>query len=280
MFSHLNRSVQQSAFALLALCTFNFQSKAQSNPLPKPRHRFTVIAHRGDHVKFPENTLEAYAEAIKNGVDYVEIDLRTTRDSALVSMHDGAVDRVTNGKGQIKDLTLAEIKQLEVKSRDSLDKKTYHIPTFEEILKLCKSRIYIYIDFKNASAFAVYQMLLKFGMEKQVIVYINSEEQLKQWRKAAPAMPLMLSLPGNVKTAEKLEEFLSNAKPDLLDGDWKDYTPEVVKMVHEHHLQIWPDVQSHDEDEHWDSALSLGFDGLQTDHPAALIKHLKEKEVR
>src|ERR1041385_990455 len=107
---------------LFAACIIWINVSAQPNPVPTARHKFIVICHRGDHVIYPENTLAAYAEAIKNGADYVEIDLRTTKDSALVSMHDGTVNRMTNAKGNVKDMTLAEaeIEQLQVESRDSL----------------------------------------------------------------------------------------------------------------------------------------------------------------
>jgi glycerophosphoryl diester phosphodiesterase len=265
---------------LLTSCIVWINVSAQTNPAPSARHKFIVICHRGDHVIYPENTLAAYAEAIKNGADYVEIDLRTTKDSALVSMHDGTVDRMTNAKGAVKDKTLAEIQQLQVKSRDSLDKTVYRVPTFEEILNLCKDRIYIYIDFKNASASATYAMLKKYGMEKQVLVYINGIQQFIDWRHVAPDMPLMFSLPNSAKDVESMKTFINQVKPDILDGNWKEYTKEMVQFANELHIPVWPDIQSKDEDKNWDAAIALGFKGLQTDHPAAMIKYLTEKGLR
>ncbi|MBV8390427.1 MAG: glycerophosphodiester phosphodiesterase family protein [Mucilaginibacter sp.] len=265
---------------VLTACIVWINANAQPNPAPKARHKFIVVCHRGDHVIYPENTLAAYAEAIKNRADYVEIDLRTTKDSALVSMHDGTVDRMTNAKGPVKDKTLAEIEQLQVKSRDSLDKTVYRVPTFEEILKLCKDKIYIYIDFKNAPASATYAMLKKYGMEKQVLVYINAIQQFIDWRHVAPDMPLMFSMPNSVKDVEGMKTFINQVKPDILDGGWKEYTKEMVQFANEQHIPIWPDIQSKDEDKNWDAAVALGLKGLQTDHPAALIKYLEEKGLR
>jgi glycerophosphoryl diester phosphodiesterase len=82
----------------IAACIFHFASAGaqqivpalQLNPMPAPRHPYIVVAHRGDHEHAPENTLAAFANAIKAGVDYVEIDLRTTVDSQLVIMHDAS----------------------------------------------------------------------------------------------------------------------------------------------------------------------------------------------
>lgn len=265
---------------VLLSCLAWINANAQPNSAPKARHSFIVICHRGDHVIYPENTLAGYAQAIANGADYVEIDLRTTKDSALVSIHDATLNRMTNGKGAVKDMTLSEIEQLQVKSRDSSDKAIYRVPTFEEVIKLCKDKIYIYIDFKNASAAATYAMLKKYGMEKQVLVYINGIQQFIDWRHVAPDMPLMFSMPNSVKDIEGMKTFISQVKPDILDGGWKEYTKEMVQYATDQHIPVWPDIQGKDEDKDWDAAIALGFKGLQTDHPAALIKVLSEKGLR
>ena len=120
-----------------------FQTTYKPNPVPKLRHKFIVIAHRGDHTIYPENTLEGYKQAIKNEVDYIEIDLRTTSDGQLVSMHDATVNRMTEGKGLVKDLTLAQIENLKIKSNDATDSVYYRVPTFDQILKACRHKIYI-----------------------------------------------------------------------------------------------------------------------------------------
>jgi len=248
--------------------------------LPAPKHRFIVIAHRGDHTEAPENTLAAYANAIRNGVDYVEIDLRTTKDSALVIMHDATVDRMTDGKGKINDLTLAELKQLKVWDKTKSDTQTCSIPTFEEVLKLCKNKIHIYLDYKNANVQQAYNMILKYSMEREIIVYINAPTQYNEWRKVAPAMPLMASLPNNVKTVEDLNTFITKTPVALLDGDYSDYTADMVTAAATAGVTAWPDIQSPGESVNWDKALSLGFKGLQTDHPKALIDYLHGKGLR
>jgi glycerophosphoryl diester phosphodiesterase len=69
--------------------------------LPESQNKLVVIAHRGNHVDFPENTIASFKEAIKAGADYVEVDLRTSRDGHLVVVHDATVDRTTNGKGKV-----------------------------------------------------------------------------------------------------------------------------------------------------------------------------------
>ena len=265
--------------ACLLLSVLSFNIKAQSIALPISKHKFIVIAHRGDHVDVPENTIAAFEQGIKHGVDYVEIDLRTTKDSILVIMHDATVNRMTNGTGGVSDLTYKEIKQLKIIDRKD-SAKTYQIPTFEEVLKTCRGKIYIYLDFKNASVRQCYDMVKRYGMEHQLIVYINSPLQYRQWRELVPSMPLMLSLPGNVKNENELKSFLGEHTLELLDGDYSDYTRGMLNYLNKAGKIVWPDIQSPGEANNWEKALETGFKGLQTDHPEELINFLKNRGLR
>lgn len=264
-------------FTLLLIC--HFQIKAQM-VLPESKHKFIVIAHRGDHVEVPENTIASFEHAIKNTVDYVEIDLRTTKDSVLVIMHDNTVDRMTNGTGKVSDLTFAQLTRLSVidKAKDST--KKYPVPIFEDVLKTCRNKIHIYLDYKSANVAQTYQLIKKYGMEDQIIVYINAPSQYTDWRKIAPEMPLMLSLPNDVKTPDDLNRFLLATPVTLLDGDYSDYTPAVFQSAVKAGIPAWPDIQGPNEANNWAIAIKMGFRGLQTDHPAALIEYLKKNGLR
>lgn len=71
-----------------------------------------IFAHRGFKGKYPENTMLAFREAEKAGADGIELDIRLTKDGEIVVIHDETVDRTTNGKGFVKDLTYGEIRPL------------------------------------------------------------------------------------------------------------------------------------------------------------------------
>ena len=117
-----------------------------------------VCAHRGltgistgQWSKTPENSLPAIARSISIGIDIVEIDVRETRDGAFVLMHDATVDRTTDGKGKVADMTLAEIKQLRLRLntvRDSKDRpiSEERVPTLDEVMQLCKGKCMVNID--------------------------------------------------------------------------------------------------------------------------------------
>lgn len=78
-----------------------------------PRRPVRVIAHRGGVNLWPENTIYAFERALALGVDVLEMDVRGTADDRLVLLHDETVDRTTNGTGRIRDLTLAEVRELD-----------------------------------------------------------------------------------------------------------------------------------------------------------------------
>ncbi|SDG00779.1 glycerophosphoryl diester phosphodiesterase [Dyadobacter soli] len=247
-----------------------FPQHAANPALPHAKHKTVVIAHRGNHVNAPENTLASTREAIQCGADYVEVDLRTTKDGHLVAMHDAKVDRTTNGMGKIADMTWQEVVELQVFNRN---KKTHRIPEFREILAICKGKINIYLDFKDADVTESWKQIKAAGMEHQVVVYLNKEEQYKKWREVAPEMPLMTSLPKEVTNKEQLTAFLNHTHIQVADNITE---PELLKAAHELGIAVWLDVQSPTEGPaSWNEALHKGVQGLQTDKPAEMVSYIK-----
>jgi glycerophosphoryl diester phosphodiesterase len=275
----MNKYIVVSLVGILSCLPF--YNQAQPQFLNKSNHKFTVIAHRGDHTNAPENTLLAYQHAIDNDVDFVEIDLRTTVDGKQIIMHNSDIEHMTSIKGKVKEMRFDSLRKIMVKDPTHLEWGIHKIPTFNEVLELCKGKINIYLDFKDADVEKTYQAILAAHMEKNIMVYINAPSQYTEWRKIAPEMPLVISLPKKVNTDKQMKKMILRYKMEILDGDFSEYTAQAVITAQENHILVWPDIQSADEGpERWDKAFALGFDGLQTDHPAALIKYLISKGIR
>ncbi|MCE7068298.1 glycerophosphodiester phosphodiesterase family protein [Dyadobacter sp. CY326] len=261
------RKVKNLLFLSLTMSVSAFAQQV----LPETKHKTIVIAHRGNHVAVPENTIAAAKEAIKAGADYVEVDLRTTKDGHLVVLHDATVDRTTNGAGKINAMTLEEVRNLQVFNRN---KKTHEIPEFRDVLAVCKNKINIYLDFKAADVTETWKQIKEAGMEKQVVVYLNKETDYYEWTKVAPQVPLMSSLPKDIDSKEKLVGFLEKMHLKIVDNL---SNPTLLKDANELGVQVWLDVQSATEGPvSWKEAIAKDVQGLQTDQPAALIKYLKE----
>lgn len=264
---------QRYAITLLIALLSILTGVAQTAPvLPTSKNKLVVIAHRGNHVNVPENSLASYEEAIKSGADYVEIDLRTSKDGMLMIHHDATVDRMTNGQGNVSDKTWAELQSLQLKNPKADDPTAYRIPEFREVLRLCKNRIHIYLDFKNADVAETWKQIQAEGMENQIVVYLNKVPDYKKWRSVAPQMPLMTSLFDEVKNKDQLRYFLGQVKIEALDNI---YDKEMVQAAQSEGVSVWLDVQSPSEGpEAWNNALQKGVNGIQTDQPEALVKYL------
>lgn len=98
-----------------------------------------VAAHRGWCGKYPENTMAAFRAALELGVDQIETDVRITKDGELVLIHDGTVDRTTNGTGAVDAYTFEELRKLDAGNGEQ-------IPTLIELMELVKDHPTLTLD--------------------------------------------------------------------------------------------------------------------------------------
>jgi len=118
--------------------------------------RVMVAAHRGHHTHLPENSIAGLRSGARLGVDFVEIDVRDTADGALVLMHDGDVDRTTDGSGAVADLTLTQIEALTLDGGDPEDPESSRVPTFAQALAAARAEgVLLYVDQKTDDTAAV-----------------------------------------------------------------------------------------------------------------------------
>lgn len=95
-----------------------------------------IMAHRGSSGNYPENTLPAFAGAVREGADGIELDVHLSKDGHLIVIHDESVDRTTNGSGLIRELTLEQIKAFDAGSWFGTKYTATKIPTLNEVLAL------------------------------------------------------------------------------------------------------------------------------------------------
>lgn len=110
------------------------------------RDNIYVAAHRGWSTKYPENTMPAFRAALELGVDQLETDVRVTKDGELVLIHDGTVDRTTDGTGRVYDMTFEELQQLDAGSWKSPEFAGERIPTLLQLMELVKDHPTITLD--------------------------------------------------------------------------------------------------------------------------------------
>lgn len=100
----------------------------------------TLISHRGLNILAPENTLEAAEKSAEYGYGWVEFDIRRTSDGVWVLMHDADIERTTNGKGKVSDLTYKQLISCRIDEGKGANKSLYAVPTLEQMLNLCAEK--------------------------------------------------------------------------------------------------------------------------------------------
>ncbi len=148
-------------------------------------------AHRGCSQVYPENTLLAFEKAAElEGLTGIELDIQLTRDGRMAVCHDEKVDRTTNGTGELRKYTMAELKALKI---DAGEGRYERIPEMEEVLDLLESRmrtgLRLNIELKN-SVFSyegmeekIIELVHRRGLERQVVYssfYARSLERIKK----------------------------------------------------------------------------------------------------
>ena len=113
-----------------------------------------ICAHRGASDTHPENTLAAFREAIMLGAQMIEFDVALTKDNHAILMHDATVDRTTNGKGRVADLTFAEIRKLDAGKWKNSKYSGERVPTLREALDMMPENIWLNVHLKGDAQLA------------------------------------------------------------------------------------------------------------------------------
>jgi len=115
---------------------------------------FTLIAHRGFSSDAPENTCAAFDLALESGFDNIELDAQLTADGVPVVIHDGMLDRTTDGTGPVVEATLEEIGRLDAGCRfvDPSGEARYtgeRVPTLDSVLARYADRAHFHLELKS-----------------------------------------------------------------------------------------------------------------------------------
>jgi glycerophosphoryl diester phosphodiesterase len=254
-----------STLFLILLPIFGL-AQAQSQPI-------AVIAHRGAHESVPSNTLRSLKAAIDLGVDYVECDIRTTANNKLVIMHNDTVDATTNGHGKIRELTLKQIRNLDAGVKVGPQFSGTKVPTLDEMLKMARGKIGIYADTKEASPEALLAALRKNDMLSHTVIY---GYQLSFFEGVAKLNPDARIMP-EAKSETVLQCLLHEFQPKVVAFDAGDFKEPMIGMAKQAGAKIYVDrLGKADNPESWQAAIDQGADGIQTDHPAELLKYLRD----
>jgi glycerophosphoryl diester phosphodiesterase len=242
-----------------------------------------VAAHRAAHNIHPENSIPAIQHSIDMGVDIIELDVKVSKDGVPFLMHDGTIDRTTNGTGDGEDYTIAELKKLRLMNNDgTLSEET--IPTFEEALNVTKGKAMVDIDIKTSHLKEINEVVQKTKTVKEVFYFDNNYDGLKE----TIAMEQKTMLMPRAYSIEMADSAITVFSPEVIHIDPSFYTKEVTELISNSGARIWINALGDTDrlvvagkiDEAMNSLLKNGANIIQTDQPEKLIQYLESKGLR
>ncbi|MCB1157226.1 MAG: glycerophosphodiester phosphodiesterase [Leptospiraceae bacterium] len=256
------------------------------------KNSFLIIAHRGARHFAPENTMSAFHYAASKNWAF-ELDTMFCKSGELVVIHDETLERTTNGKGNVKDFTLDELKKLDAGSFFKESFKSETIPTLEEVLDTFGGKVIIDIEVKAGKDTApeiarktgeeVAKLITKKNLEEKVFVSSFNPLVLEKIKEINPTI-FRAQLYSNFDDVDMayykkvaLRNLLLNGKasPDILAPDYLLVDESYLKKYHELGYKVYPYTVN--EPEKMAELLKSEVDGIITDRPDLLEELVKKK---
>ena len=226
-----------------------------------------IMGHRGSPFEEPENTLRSFRRALAVGVAAVELDVQLTKDGRLIVIHDETLDRTTNGRGPVRDFTLAELKKLDAGRGEP-------VPSLEEVFDLVQGKAHLVVELKQPEAAGA---LLDFFQERRAF---ECATIISFWHPAVKALKraesrlntgvLMVGCPADPVGLARA------ARATLRALNYRYVNRELVDAAHSEEIKVM--VWNIDDPETLKPYLAMNLDAICTNRPGEIITYLKMSE--
>ena len=297
-------SVLLSALCILAAssCAPRYETRVEKilAEINDPDSRYVVvISHRGDWRNHPENSIPAIESVIDMGADMMEMDVKMTKDSVLVLCHDYTIDRTTNGRGYISDMTYDSLMTFKLKRSHGVTTDSLRIPTLREALLVCKDRILVNVDHAYPYYKEIVELTEELGMTGQVLMKGKSsiEKVNEDMSKHDNNLLYMPVIDANNESGKKLfaEYVDKGVVPMAFEVCWNRPGEDIeycVSMIHQMGSKLWINTiwsslcggfgcdddaafAAEDPADVYEQHLQMGASMIQTDRPELLLEYLR-----
>ncbi|HEY9086791.1 MAG TPA: glycerophosphodiester phosphodiesterase family protein [Anaerolineaceae bacterium] len=229
-----------------------------------------VMAHRGNRALLPENTLAAFQRALDDGADILETDLHLTADGVFACIHDGTVDRTTDGSGPVAQMTLAELKRLNA-AHYRPGAQPQSVPTLTELAAILPPYAALALELKT-DRFLEPEVCRKLaaelessGVRQRAVVLSFSLARVLAVKAAAPDIPVGLISMSRVWPLSGI---------DMIGPIWPlAFANPLFAWLAHRRGQLFCPLDPIPEKRLWYYRL-IGSDAILTDNPAETIRRL------
>jgi len=229
-----------------------------------------IVAHRGASGYAPENTIAAFDMAVRLQADYIELDVRMSKDGELVVMHDDTVERTTTGSGYVQAYTLQEIKLLASRTADGYVVPQEKVPTLKEVLTRYHGAVGLVIEVKTSPFYPgledqLVEVLSRYRKPYRMMIQSFDAEAVRYIHARLPHIPVgvLIGEKQHPLTDEALDGIASFA--DYINYNHEILDRRIVDRIHDRHRKVmaWTIRQVKD----MRRVKRLGVDGIITDYP-------------
>jgi glycerophosphoryl diester phosphodiesterase len=193
-----------------------------------------VVCHRGANRQAPENTYASTQVCIDWGVEYVEIDVRRSRDGVMYVIHDAKVDRTTDGTGFVNELDSEEIDGLDAGSWFGPEYAGERVPRLEPFLEWVRGRIGVYFDVKDADVGELVALARRLGFEEDSFFWFSDEAKAREFRRVAPDLRLKVNAVTEADARRAAEEL----RADIIEVRLRHLTPELERACRDLGMEL------------------------------------------
>ena len=258
-------------------------------PNPFRIGRTLVIPHGGGDALYPEDTLYAYEHSHALGGDVIDLDVQTTSDGVPVAMHDDTVDRTTNGKGNVHDMTFAEISTLDAGWSFEQDgafpfrDRGLNVPSIRDVLAKFPG-VLVTLDLKDQRVTAVKpvcRMVQDLNMSDSIYIGVDTTEQVVEFRKLCPLVRTsgtdaerQASRAARDRGDDTFRSAQTVSQPGYLAADGTiRITKQMLDFAHARNVAVLPWVI--DDPATMQQLVDMGVDGIYTRRPDLLVPIVK-----
>ena len=223
-----------------------------------------IVGHTGASSIAPENSLKSFQKAIELNADFIEFDLRLSKDGEIVIIHDENTLDTTGHNGLVNEMTLRELKQL--------DNEGEKIPTLIELIKIAKGKIKLQPEIKVPGITQDLVSILRKNIliESSIVSCFEIVELLKI-KEIEPTLKIGYLIPRVLTNKRMVKRYIQRAIKNELDAIHPYYQVvdrEFVELAHDNGLKV--NVWTVNEESMMRKLIDLGVDGLMTDDLALL----------
>tara|TARA_B110000091_G_C13785417_1_gene463098 strand:- start:366 stop:1097 length:732 start_codon:yes stop_codon:yes gene_type:complete len=241
-----------------------------------------VIAHRGASGQYPENTLLAFSEAIKQLADGIELDIQYHHSHNFVLLHDNDLKKTTNGEGSINDYSLVDLQQLDAGLGE-------FIPTLQQALKLINGDCLVNIELKTTvidqASFLKIITLLEHNIEHAIMFHGFSSSQFIISSFNHPLLAELKTLFPELATATLVDlcplnyaQCAQQLKAVSFNPSIKIVNQQLVDDAHRRGLNVW--VYTVDIRQDIDKCFAYGVDGVFTNYPKQTKNYIQQLQTK